>query len=195
MHASGIIDYIHCSTDSPTIGALAEEYGAHCHWLRSAENASDTADIEDVVTEEVTRFHKLGEHPGIVVLCYATSVFVTPEDIRWAVERVRAGARAVMGIAAFGRPVQRALIRKPEGGVRFAFAEYEHSSTNTLPRYYYDPGQVYAFRPRAFLDAWAAGVSLIGMMEDTRELTLVWDIDEPRDWEIAEGLWRQRHGA
>jgi len=52
---SGVVDYVHVSTDSPEIADIAQEYGASCEFLRPVDIAGDT------VGTRPTMLHSINE--------------------------------------------------------------------------------------------------------------------------------------
>jgi CMP-N,N'-diacetyllegionaminic acid synthase len=79
--ASQIFDEIYVSTDSEKYAEIAVEYGAKVPFLRSRENASDTASSWDVVKEAIRKYEENGMQFDMVTLLQPTTPFRTPEDI------------------------------------------------------------------------------------------------------------------
>jgi CMP-N,N'-diacetyllegionaminic acid synthase len=79
--ASGIFDEIYVSTDSEAYAQIAVQYGAQVPFLRSAENASDTASSWEVVKEAIRMYEARGKQFDMVTLLQPTTPFRTAEDI------------------------------------------------------------------------------------------------------------------
>lgn len=78
---SGLFDYIMVSTDSKQYADIAVEYGAKIPFLRSADNASDTASSWDVVREVLARLENMGLCFETITLLQPTSPLRTADDI------------------------------------------------------------------------------------------------------------------
>lgn len=70
---SGIFDVIHVSTDSEVYADIARKYGAEVPFLRSGQNASDTAGSWDVVREVLEKYEEVGKTFELAVLLQPTS--------------------------------------------------------------------------------------------------------------------------
>lgn len=79
--ASGVFDEIMVSTDSPEYAEIAEKYGAEVPFLRSNENAVDTANTWDTVEEVLRKYEELGKEFDDFCLLQPTSPLRTAEDI------------------------------------------------------------------------------------------------------------------
>lgn len=79
--ASGVFDEIMVSTDSEQYAEIAREYGAKVPFLRSEENASDTASSWDVVRETLEKYKQAGHTFDTVCLLQPTSPLRTSQDI------------------------------------------------------------------------------------------------------------------
>lgn len=78
---SQYIDEVMVSTDSALYAAIAKEYGASVPFLRSEENATDTAGSLDVVFEVLDEYEKRGQCFENVVLLQPTSPLRTYRNI------------------------------------------------------------------------------------------------------------------
>lgn len=78
---SGCFDEVMVSTDSEKYADIAKEYGASVPFMRSSENASDTASSWDMVEEVLNGYRKLGKEFDTFCLLQPTSPLRTAEDI------------------------------------------------------------------------------------------------------------------
>lgn len=80
--ASGVFDKIMVSTDSVEYAEIAEKYGAEVPFLRSVENAGDTASSWDTVEEVLQKYEAIGKVFDDFCLLQPTSPLRTAEDIQ-----------------------------------------------------------------------------------------------------------------
>ena len=57
---SGVVDYIHVSTDSPEIAKVAKNYGANCDFLRNSKFANDEIGTLPAVISSIFEIEKSG---------------------------------------------------------------------------------------------------------------------------------------
>lgn len=96
---SNIFDVVHVSTDSEKYAQIAREYGADVRFLRSENNASDTAGSWEVVTEVLKKYEELGVEFEKVCLLQPTSPLRNSEDIKKAYELMKQKeAKAVVSV-------------------------------------------------------------------------------------------------
>ncbi len=89
--ASGCVERMVVSTDSPEIAAIAVSYGAEAPFLRPAELAGDTS-AEILAWKHAIRFlRELGDDFDVFVSLPATAPLRTPDDVRQCVELYKAG--------------------------------------------------------------------------------------------------------
>lgn len=79
---SGIFDEVMVSTDSLEYAKIAEKYGAVVPFMRSMENASDSASSWDTVEEALSEYEKKGKYFDDFCLLQPTSPLRTAEDIQ-----------------------------------------------------------------------------------------------------------------
>lgn len=78
---SRYIDEVMVSTDSDSYASIAMDYGANVPFLRSDENATDTAGSIDVVLEVLDEYEKRGQCFENVVILQPTSPLRTYKNI------------------------------------------------------------------------------------------------------------------
>lgn len=75
------IDEVMVSTDSDAYAAIARDYGANVPFLRSKENATDTAGTIDVIFEVLHEYENLERYYDNIVLLQPTSPLRTARNI------------------------------------------------------------------------------------------------------------------
>lgn len=184
--SSSVFDQVIVSTDDEETAAIARAEGAQTPFLRPAELADDHTGLMAVMA------HALGAVPGEVELACCllpTAVLITPE-------RLREGLTALTGDDAldyvfpalrYPHPIERALARDAAGLAAMVRPENLAVRTQDLPERFYDSGQFYWGRARA----WQAGQPVFTarahmiVLEDHEAA----DIDTPEDWRRAERLF------
>lgn len=87
-------------TNSVTIQKIANSYGLLAPFLRSEENASDTASSTDALIEAVNAYEEFtGKKYDYIIECMATSPFKTSQDIDCAINLlIETKADSVIGV-------------------------------------------------------------------------------------------------
>lgn len=186
--ASGVFDTVYVSTDSEKYAEIARAYGADVPFLRSAENATDTAASMSAVFEALEGYRQLGRTYETVMLLQPTSPLRTAEDIRGAYQVMREkGAKTVVSVCeAEHSPLWCSTL--PETMCMDGFCGPEaRAPRQALGKYYRLNGAIFLFDIPA-LEKW--GDLVYGpecyayVMPRERSL----DIDEPMDFLMAEAL-------
>ncbi len=182
---SGCFDRIVVSTDDDEIARIAEDYGAEAPFRRGADLADDHTPTVPVIADAVAR---LGAKPHTPVCClYATSPFVTPDDLRSGLNLLEASAAPyVISVTSYDFPIQRALRRDAMGRVEMFYPAQMQTRSQDLEEAWHDAGQFYW----GLTETWA---SQRGVFEPgARGLSLpryrVQDIDNEDDWLRAEAM-------
>lgn len=182
---SGMFDTIMVSTDSEEIATIAKSYGADVPFMRSNQNADDHATTADVIAEVIHQYEEQGEHYDLFCCIYPTAPFITGDILRDACEQLRANknADAAIPVVRFSFPPQRGFVVE-NGELAYKWPEYRNSRSQDLEPFYHDAGQFYVVRTNAFIQEHTvvpAHTIPIVLPE-----TMVQDIDNIEDWEIAE---------
>ena len=194
--SSGVVDRLCVSTDDAEIAACARGAGAETPFLRPSELAADSTPGLDVVEHALWW---LAEHEGYepewVLLLQPTEPFVTPEQIRDALELALArGADSAITTVAVPRRFHPHHVRRlgEDDFLRFERPE-EHAAHPTRqsdpPRYAF--GNLYWFRTEAFLSE--------RQLETRRHVGLeidalsALDLDTEEDWALAELVAAHAH--
>ena len=187
---SGVVDYVHVSTDDEKVAEVARLYGAHCDFLRPAEIAGDTEGTKAAILHAITELGKRGKRFDAVAELQPTYCFRGNEVIRQCVTALEGEDRDdadsvitclrvqdtshpdyVLGVDAFGY-------------VQFGARALDEFARQTLRPMYACKGIVLLSRVDAYLRlrSFFAGRCKPVIVEDpVRGL----DINNPMDLEIA----------
>lgn len=182
---SRLFDEVMVSTDDPEIADIACAYGARVPFMRSTENASDTATTAAVLNEVLTRYASLGQCFDQACSIYPTAPFVTADDLAQGLRTLDSDdVDVVLPIARFSYPIWRSLKRDTNGRVEMNFPENLNARSQDLSPAYHDAGQWCWFEVAPFL----ADPVLLGKRTGSVVLPpeRVQDIDTEEDWRIAE---------
>ncbi|WP_071675534.1 pseudaminic acid cytidylyltransferase [Nioella nitratireducens] len=180
---SGLFDRIVVSTDDAGIAEVARAAGVEA-LMRPADLSDDRTGVVPVVQHAL---REIGEGAEAACLIYATAPFLRAEDLTagW---RALAGASFSLSVTTFPFPIQRAVLKTPEG--RLAMVQPEHAQTRSqdLPEAFHDAA-LFAWGTRA---AWLSDLPLYGHATAPVEIPrhLVQDVDTPEDWTRAEYMGR-----
>ncbi|MEM6298313.1 MAG: pseudaminic acid cytidylyltransferase [Bacteroidota bacterium] len=191
---SELFDTVMVSTDDPEIAEVGKKYGASVPFLRSAENANDTAGTAEALLEVIERYAEQGETFVEGCCLYATAPFITPEKLRFAYQKMQEDSfDSVFTATRFPSPIQRALRQTDAGKIEMIWPENRPKRSQDLEPTYHDAGQFYWFKSEALQREKRLFMSNSGMLEVPT--TEVQDIDEPEDWTLAElkyQFWQQK---
>lgn len=181
---SGLFDRVIVSTDDQEIAEIAKQFGAEVPFLRSEENASDTAATYPVIKEVLDKLKAGGEIVETICCVYPTSVFVTAEMIRMATGKLETEKlNSIAAITKFGHPIQRAIA--VNGNLaNFHNPEFSQTRTQDLETFYHDTGQFYVLDKIIFENYQSFFTDKTGFFEFPENL--VQDIDNETDWKLAE---------
>ena len=182
---SGCFDRIVVSTDDDEIAAVAEGWGAEAPFRRSEELADDLTPTVPVIGDTIKLLNIAPQTP--VCCLYATSPFVTPNDLRAGLNQLtETGAPFVLGVTTYAFPIQRALRRDAAGKVEMFDPAQMQTRSQDLEEAWHDAGQFYWglaqiwTSGRGVFEAGAYGLSL--------PRHRVQDIDTEEDWLRAERM-------
>ena len=115
--ASGVIDRVVLSTDSPRIADEGRRVGLDVPFMRPPELAQDDTPMLPVIEHAVGELSRRGWTPEIVVLLQPTSPLRTPAHIRRAVEELRASeADSVVTVVELPRHLSPDYVMRIEDG-------------------------------------------------------------------------------
>ena len=185
----GLFTHVVVSTDDEEIAAISKEYGAETPFPRPPQLADDHTPTVPVIAHAVMACKGLGWQFEYVCCIYPGVPFIQQDDVRSALELLQdtASVEYSFPITAFPSAVQRALHRKESGIVASFHPEYELTRTQDLEPAYYDAGQFYWGRKRAWLNNPNVHNSGVGLVIPNWRVV---DIDTPEDWQRAEAIHR-----
>lgn len=177
---SGLFDEVIVSTDDEEIAQIAKEYGAKVPFMRSTENSSDFAILNDVlieVIEEYKNYKTVFDHICIIL---ATAPLITTGSLEESYNLLREkGFDSVRPVVRFSYPIQRAFKMNGQGKVEMIQPQNYSIRSQDLEPSYHDSGQFYWInKDRNLLDSNKGAFEISEM--------LVQDIDDENDWAMAE---------
>jgi pseudaminic acid cytidylyltransferase len=187
---SKVIDRVIVSTDDDSIAKVARELGAETPFIRPA-NLSDDITPTVPVIRHAMEWVAFNWGPVDAVCCiYATSPFVTAEDVRKAYVRLtdEKVTGYVFTATSFGFPIQRAFRLTEDGRCEMFHPEHYNTRSQDLDDAYQDAGQFYWGSAEAYRG------EKIFFSTDSKPYLLpryrVQDIDTLEDWTRAEIMMR-----
>lgn len=183
---SELFDRVVVSTEDAEIAQIAQQMGAEVPFIRPNNLADDFTPTRDVIV------HTIETLGNVEQLCciYATAAFVTADHLQAA--HAMLTGDFVFAAASFAHPVQRAMIKRPNGGVEMLYPEHAGTRSQDLPEAFHDAGQFYWGKAEAFTARRPMfGPASTPYILDRRA---VQDIDTPEDWLVAEAMFKQMHG-
>jgi N-acylneuraminate cytidylyltransferase len=186
---SGLFDRVVVSTDDAEIAEVAQAYGAEVPFLRPDELSGDFVGTIPVIQHAAQWHQDQGFDLQSVCAIYATAPFVTVEDLQKAY-KVLISNRCdyVFSAAEFESPIQRAFKVNNLGRIEMMYPEYLDARSQDLTTGYFNAGQFYWGRAQA----WLAGKRVL--VSDSIPYIIpsgrVQDIDNPKDWHLAELMYQ-----
>ena len=194
--ASGVIDRLVLSTDSPEIAQVGRGAGLEAPFLRPETLAADDTPMLPVVQHAIDALRADGWIADIIVLLQPTSPLRRPEHVRDAVNLLReTNADSVVTVVEVPRHLSPDYVMKIEAGrLRHFLPEGARVTRRQDARpAYAREGTVYA--------CWLQTIERTGTLygEDCRPLIIdgadSLSIDSPADWEAAERVLARRSVA
>jgi len=178
---SKCFDHILVSTDDPEISKLSKQLGAEVPFLRSKKNSSDSAMLDHVVEEVLT---KLDKQFSFLCCILPTAPFITDTVIKETREMISSNSvDTVVPVVKFSFPIQRAFhIRN--NLLEMIHPENYHVRSQDLEPTYHDSGQFYWKSTKHFNKSkslFSGKIKPYFLNEMVAQ-----DIDTLEDWEIAE---------
>ncbi|MFC1894781.1 pseudaminic acid cytidylyltransferase [Candidatus Dependentiae bacterium] len=184
---SNCFDEVMVSTDDKDIADVAKKCGAKIPFYRSEKNSNDFAILTDVIEEVVLEYKKRNIVFDYVCCILATVPFLKRERLINGLSLLmQHGADAVVPVALFGYPIQRALKISNEKIEMFWPENYTVRSQDLVPAYH-DAGQFYWINVKTFFKQKKifAGNTFSLILPEIE----VQDIDTYQDWIIAENKY------
>ena len=183
---SGLFDHVLVSTDDAEIATIANEWGAETPFVRSAELANDFTATVPVVAHAIQACEALGWSFDNVCCIYPGVPLIEVEDLQGAFEQLGAGsADYCFPVTEFPSAIQRALKQNSDGVMQPFYPEFELARSQDLEPAYYDAGQFYWGKKKAWLGNPLIHSNGAGYVIPNWRVI---DIDTPADWDRAELL-------
>jgi YrbI family 3-deoxy-D-manno-octulosonate 8-phosphate phosphatase len=180
------ISRIVVSTDSPVIERAALEYGSAKVGIhhRSAESATDTASTEQVMLE----YTRENDDFDVMVLIQATSPLLTAADLEQGIDLFETGSYdSVLSAVRQARFVW----KTGDGLAEPVNYDYgERPRRQEFDGFLVENGAFYLTSRAALLESGCRLCGRVGLVE--MDSASYYEIDEPADWAIVEGLLAHR---
>jgi len=186
---SKLFDRIIVTTDDEEITKVAKSCGAEVPFIRPAELSDDYAGTTEVIAHAISWMYEQQWQPEAVCCIYATSVFLTVEDLKKGFDALSTGNWSyAFSVTNFEYPIFRSFKENPAGGVEMFFPEHFESRSQDLPIAYHDAAQFYWGKT----EAWLKGLELFDKHSYPVKIPhwRVQDIDTTDDWKRAEILFK-----
>ncbi len=176
------------STDSPVIEGSVAAFGSRKVEIhrRSEESATDTASTEYVMLE----YARQNDDFDAMVLIQATSPLLSADDLERGIRRFEAGPyESVLSVVR-----QKRFVWREDGGFAVPVNyDYRHRPRRQeFDGFLVENGAFYVTSRSALLDSGCRLSGRIGLVE--MDEASYYEIDEPSDWSLVEGLLRQKPG-
>jgi len=184
----GFFDHIIVSTDDEEIAEVSKTCGAEVPYMRPAELSYDHVGTSEVMAHAVNWIHEQDWRPEAVCCIYATSVFLTVDDLKKGFDALSTGDWLyAFSVTDFEYPIFRSFKENPDGGVEMFFPENFEKRSQDLPVALHDAAQFYLGKP----DAWLNNLKVFERHSYPVKLPRwrVQDIDTEDDWKRAEILF------
>ncbi|MDE6453210.1 MAG: acylneuraminate cytidylyltransferase family protein [Muribaculaceae bacterium] len=188
--AAGDTRRVVLSTDDDEIAATARSLGLPVDYMRPAALATDTAGSREVMLDAMDWADARGIDYDCVVLLQPTSPLRTAADVRAALELYTPEADMVVSVEpAACNPYYNCFETAADGTLRISKGDGLLTRRQDAPEAWTFNGAVYVINP-ASLRAMPMGAfprRIPSVMPPERSV----DLDTPRDWIIAEALFRE----
>ena len=185
---SGYIGRLIVSTDDEEIAEVSKTCGAEVPFMRPVELSNDHVGTAEVMVHAVNWIHEQDWRPEAVGCIYATSVFLTVNDLKKGFDALSTGNwMYAFSVTDFEYPIFRSSMELPEGGVEMFFPENLEKRSQDLPEALHDAAQFYLGKP----DAWLDKLKVFERHSYPVKLPRwrIQDIDTDDDWKRAEILF------
>ena len=187
---SKLFDHILVSTDDKEIAEVAKSYGAEVPFMRPVELSNDHAGTTEVMAHAVSWMREQGWQVNTICCIYATSVFLTVDDLEKGFDVLNTGGwQYTFSATDFEYPIFRSIKKRFDGGVEMFFPEHFESRSQDLPIAYHDAAQFYWGKP----DAWINNLKMFTHHSFPVIIPRwrVQDIDTEDDWKRAELMFNK----
>jgi pseudaminic acid cytidylyltransferase len=186
---SKLFDRIIVSTDDEEIAVVAKSCCAEVPFMRPVKLSNDYAGTTEVIAHAVSWMYEQDWKPEAVCCIYATSVFLTKDDLLKGFDALNTGKwQYSFSATDFEYPIFRSFKAHPDGGVEMFFPEHFESRSQDLPEAFHDAAQFYWGKP----EAWLKELELFDKHSYPVKIPhwRVQDIDTGDDWKRAVILFK-----
>ncbi len=186
---TGLFEAIIVSTEDAEIAEIARYWGAETPFARPVELADDLTPTAPVIVHAVNYYERLGYPVEWACCIYSCAPLVQAADMKEAMRlALYRDADFVYPVVRYAHPIQRAMVMDSGEKMRFLQPQYELTRTQDLSPSYYDAGQFYLGKGRAWREGKRMHSGGIGLPIPHWRAA---DIDTPEDWRRAEMLFAQ----
>ncbi len=184
---SGAFDEVIVTTDDEQIAEVARAAGATVPFMRPVELSDDWTPTIPVVAHAIREMSALGADFDLTCCLYPAAIFLSPDDIRAARDRLLADPSAdyVVTVTEFPMHPELALNLDSHDHLSFVTPEHYGQRTQDMPTRYHDVGQLYWGRTSSWLRGEPVFNSAIGYPLPKWRAQ---DIDTEDDWARAQML-------
>lgn len=187
--SSDLFDRIIVSTDDVEIAQVALRHGAEVPFLRSAENANDSATTMSVLKEVLMQLDSI--HITSICCIYPCVPLLDAELLTKAYASFESQrVDTLLPVIRYTTPIQRALQVK-EGRIYFMYPKTTSVRTQDLETAFHDAGMFYWTKPDIINSYDALFTENTGFIEVTEFQAQ--DIDSETDWQLAEFKYAYVH--
>lgn len=191
--ASGLFETIHVSTESSTISRTVADLGFPADFSRPESLADDHTPIMPVLNYVLEEYASRGQEFDQVWLLMACAPLIEAKHLVRAEKLfVQAGEREpLLAVSEFQAPIEWAFSRKPDGRLVPVQPGMFAVRSQDLEKRYYDAGSFAVFPAATVKISQGVGsdANFIGYV--LPKGTAI-DIDDERDWALAEAMYRGR---
>jgi len=182
---SRIFDTVMVSTDDKEIAYISKQYGAEVPFMRSKETANDFATTADVLLEVLEQYKKNSIEFDSLCCIYPCVPFLKSDILIKAYNLFgERNADALVPIARFSYPIQRAMRITKENLLEYTYLENAKTRSQDLEPMYHDVGMFYIIKTAVLLaEKTLVPAKTMAYIMNEREIQ---DIDTVDDWALAE---------
>lgn len=185
--SSALFEKIIVSTDDQEIAEMALKFGAEVPFMRPPELADDFAGTVPVIAHAIKTCLDLGWQIENVCCIYSGVPFIQIDDLKGALARLTSSeSDFCFPVTEFPSAIQRALKLLSNGKMQPFYPEFELTRTQDSEPAYYDAGQFYWGKTRAWLNNPKIHSGGLGYLIPNWRVV---DIDTPDDWFRAELIY------
>jgi len=182
---SDCFEHVIVSTDDEEIAEVSEKYDAIVPFVRPANLSDDYASTNAVMAHAVSWMQRQSWNPEAVCCIYATSVFLTVEDLLNGFSALSTGNWAyAFSVTDFEYPIFRSFKEHSDGGIEMFCPDQFGERSQDLPVALHDAAQFYWGKPKAWLESAAIYERHSCPVKIPR--WRIQDIDSEDDWKRAE---------